>query len=92
MSLEAYALAKIGEKYAVYFPAGRYAVELDSWIFAEELKIKWLDIDSATWTREETIKMDWSVDNIIRLHGYQKGITLWTPNSNPYIALIEVIK
>ena len=92
MSLEAYAIAKTGEKYAVYFPAGRYAVELDPWIYAEELKIKWLDIDSATWTREETIKMDWSVDSIVRLHGYQKGITLWTPSANPYIALIEVIK
>lgn len=32
-------LAKVGEKYAVYFPAGRYAVEPDLW-FCKRAKDK----------------------------------------------------
>ena len=92
MTTEAYALARMGEQYAVYFPAGRYGVELDPWLFVEELRIRWLDMETGAWSDGGTIRPDWTQDRISILHGIQEGVKLWTPTANPYIALIEVAR
>jgi hypothetical protein len=87
--MEAYVSASVGRQYAIYFPAGRQTVELDPWVFVEEVRIRWLDIDSTRWSEPQTVKVtfegnqhDW---------GYRGHVKLTTPSQGPYVAFIEVM-
>ncbi len=57
--MEAYATANIGHQYAVYFPQGRYKVNLDPWVFTHKLKLQWLDINNLEWSEPEIIDVKW---------------------------------
>lgn len=54
-----YCLANVGKAYAVYFPDGRSTVAVDPWVYMEEVNIKWLNLNSGEWAKEETISLDW---------------------------------
>lgn len=86
---EGYAMANLGKSYAVYFPAGRYAAELDPWIYAKKVRIKSLDIDSATWSEEKTMDLEWE-DEWKDLFGFQHGISLSTPENRACVFIIEI--
>ena len=88
----AYALATPGKQYAVYFPAGRYGVKFNPWVYAKKIRIRWLNIETAEWEQEKTVTLDWNIDEIERYHGFRNDKTLWTPGDDPYIAVIEVVK
>ncbi|MCW9705267.1 DUF6298 domain-containing protein [Fodinibius salsisoli] len=89
-AMEAYCLANIGEQYAVYFPEGRYTVDLDPWIFARELQIKWLNIDEGTWSEPETVSMEW--EGGIQEWGHRGSVRLTTPGNESYVAFLEVVE
>ncbi|HLR31038.1 MAG TPA: hypothetical protein VK074_01020, partial [Fodinibius sp.] len=88
-SMEAYCLADIGEQYAVYFPGGRYTIDLDPWVFVDKLKVKWLNIDKGTWSEEEIVKVQWQGG--INNWGHRATVRLETPGNEPYVALLEVV-
>ena len=88
---EGYAMANLGKEYAVYFPAGRFSLELDPWVFVEQVSIKYLDIDSGEWSDEETIALDWE-EELSDIFGFQRGISITTPDNRPCIAVIKVIE
>ncbi len=88
---EGYALANIGKEYAVYFPAGRYAVELDPWIFAKKVSIKYLDIDSGTWSKEEIVELDWE-EKFSELFGFRRGIPIKTPENKSCVVVVKVLE
>ncbi|MDR8389680.1 hypothetical protein NC796_00935 [Aliifodinibius sp. S!AR15-10] len=54
-----YCLANVGKEYAVYFPDGRSTVAVDPWVYMEEVTVKWLNLTSGEWEKEETIALDW---------------------------------
>ncbi len=87
---EAYALANIGEEYAVYFPAGRYSIELDPWEYVEKVSVKYLDIDSGEWSEPEIIEVEWD-EELSDMIGYQRGISITTPENKACVAVIKVI-
>lgn len=87
-SMEAYATAEIGSQYAVYFPQGRGAVHLDPWVYVDELKVTWLDIDSLTWSEPERVKVQWEGGRVD--WGDRGDILLKTPTARPYVAFVEV--
>ncbi|MDZ7694545.1 MAG: hypothetical protein U5K69_26060 [Balneolaceae bacterium] len=88
-AMEAYCLADIGNQYAIYFPAGRYTIDLDPWVFVEELRIKWLDVDEGTWSEEKIIPVEWSGG--IDQWGHRGRVRLTTPGNESYVALLEVV-
>jgi hypothetical protein len=88
---EAYALANIGKEYAVYFPAGRYSVELDPWIMVNKVSIKFLDIDSGEWSEERIVEVKWE-EELSGLFGFQRGISLTTPGNRPCVAILRVLE
>jgi hypothetical protein len=98
-STEAYCLANIGKQYAVYFPEGRYLVDLDPWVFVTELRVRWLDIERGVWLAGQTVPVNWEAlapdasyrENEIR-DNLRGRITLATPNNRPHVALLEVIE
>ncbi len=55
-----YCLANVGNAYAVYFPNGRSTVAVDPWVYMNEVNIKWLNLTSGEWEKEETITLDWT--------------------------------
>jgi hypothetical protein len=89
-TVEAYVTANIGYQYAVYFPQGRYTVNLDPWVFVKKVKLRWLDIDNLRWSEPQIVDVLWE-DNQHRW-GYRGAITLTTPSNRPYVALIEVVE
>ncbi|MDR8391954.1 hypothetical protein NC796_12420 [Aliifodinibius sp. S!AR15-10] len=89
-AMEAYCLADIGEQYAVYFPGGRYTIDLDPWVFAEKMKIKWLHINEGTWSEEEIVDVQW--EGGINQWGHRGTVRLETPGNEPYVALIEPVE
>jgi hypothetical protein len=88
--MEAYASARIGEQYAVYFPAGRFTVNLDPWIYAEKLEVRWLDIENLTWLEPELLEVQWEGGQDD--WGYRRSIRLTTPGKRPFVALINVME
>ena len=82
-------MADISRQYAVYFPAGRYAVDLDPWVYLEELKLKWLDIDRGSWSDEEIVKVDWEDGE--RQWGDRGVIRLKTPDNRACVAVLEPV-
>ena len=89
-SMEAYCLADIGQVYAVYFPEGRYTIDLDPWVFVDRLRVKWLDIDGGTWSEEEIVPVEWEGD--VDQWGHRGRVRLTTPSNAPSVALLEVVE
>lgn len=88
---EGYAMANMGKEYAVYLPGGRYSVELDPWIFVKKIKVKFLDIDTSTWSDEKIIDVKWEEEQS-DLFGFQRGISITSPGNKPCLALLEVVE
>ncbi len=88
--MEAYVTANIGHQYAIYFPQGRYKVDLDSWIYAYKLKVQWLDVNELEWSEPETVEVRW--DGKKNDWGFRAVITLETPSNRQCIALVEVME
>lgn len=89
-SMEAYCLAEIGEAYAVYFPEGRYTIELDPWVYVDSVRIRWLDIDEGTWSEEEIRSVEW--EGGLSNWGDRGRIQLTTPSNTSAVALVEVVE
>jgi hypothetical protein len=88
-AMEAYALADIGNAYAVYFPRGRYLVGLDPWVYVEKVRVRWLDIEALEWSTPEIIDVQWDGD--LYDWGDRTSIMLKTPGNGSYLALIEIV-
>lgn len=89
-TMEAYVTANIGKQYAVYFPPGRYTVNLDPWVFAQKVKLRWLDIDNLRWSSPVELAVEW-LDNQHRW-GFRGRVPLTTPSNRAYVALIDVVE
>ena len=87
---EGYALGNIGKQYAIYLPIGRYGVEFDPWIYVKKVKLKYLDIETSTWTHEEVIDMNWE-DDLSLLFGHQKGIIITSPGTRACVVVVKVV-
>lgn len=88
--MEAYVSASVGSQYAIYFPPGRQTVEFDPWVFVEEVRIRWLDIDNTRWSEPEMVKVVFEGDQ--HDWGYRGHVKLTTPSQRPYVAFIEVLE
>ena len=88
--MEAYVSAHIGQQYAIYFPQGRYKIDLDPWVFADKLKLQWLDINDLEWSEPDIVEVQW--DGGKHDWGYRGLVTLETPSNRQCIALLEIIE
>ena len=88
--MEAYATANIGHQYAIYFPQGRYKIELDPWVFADKLKLQWVDVNDLKWSELEIVEVQWEGSK--HVWGFRGLITLETPTNKPCIAFLEIIE
>ncbi len=88
--MEAYATANIGHQYAIYFPQGRYKVNLDPWVYADQLKLKWLDIETLKWSEPEIVDVKWAGGK--NDWGFQGSVTLETPSNRQCVAFLEIVK
>jgi hypothetical protein len=75
---EAYCLAEAGKQAAVFFTGqGDHSIQLDvSSINAEDLKFRWLDVDSSQWNPDPTIHQG-------------PNVTLTSPDSGHWVAVLE---
>ncbi|MBW3467007.1 hypothetical protein [Arthrospiribacter ruber] len=93
---EGYALAIMGEKYAVYLPPGQNALRLDPWTMNESFTIKFLDIETGEWSDEKSVSLDWTESELDHQYGYEKGLLVSRHGGNPIeshrptVAIIEV--
>jgi len=87
--MEAYVSARVGHHYAVYFPGGRYTVDLDPWIYTTELRLRWLDIETATWSEPERVTVEWEGGQ--EAWGDRGRVRLETPSNRAAVALLEVV-
>lgn len=89
-AVEAYITADIGKEYAVYFPRGRFMIDLDPWEYVEQVRVRWLDIEELSWSEPKVVEVQWEGD---RSNWGDRGmITLKTPGNEAYVALVEVMK
>lgn len=88
ISCEAYCLADIGRQYAVYFPDGRQAIELDPWVFVDSMTLRWLDIERGEWSEETVIPVERDYFDPQWLH--KAKVRLQTPDNRPHVALLRV--
>jgi hypothetical protein len=88
--MEAYVTANIGHQYAIYFPQGRYKIDIDPWVYADKLKLQWLDINSLEWSEPEIVEVQW--DGGKHDWGYRGLITLETPSNRQCVALLEIVE
>jgi hypothetical protein len=88
--MEAYVTANIGHQYAIYFPQGRYKVDIDPWIFVDKLKLTWLDINSLKWSEPEIVEVKWEGGK--HDWGYRGLVTLETPSNRQCVAVLELIE
>jgi len=88
--MEAYITANIGHQYAVYFPQGRYKIKLDPWVYADKLKLQWLDINDLKWSEPEIVEVQWQGNK--HDWGFQGLITLETPSNRQCVAFLEIIE
>ncbi len=86
--MEAYTIAEIGKQYAVYFPQGRYKIDLDPWVYADKLRLQWLDINSLKWSEPEIVEVQWEGSK--NDWGYRGLITLETPSNRQCVAFLEI--
>lgn len=84
-----YCLAIPGEAYAVYFPSGRATVYLNPWVYADEVSLRWLDIEEAAWSDEEIIELEWDQE-MDRWWGPRRVINLTPTDHGSYVALVEI--
>jgi hypothetical protein len=89
-SMEAYCLAEIGAAYAVYFPEGRYTIELDPWVYADSVRVRWLDIEEGTWSEPEVRPVTW--EGGLDEWGHWGRVRLTTPSNGAAVALVEVVE
>lgn len=89
-TMEAYCLANIGDQYAIYFPEGRYTIDLDPWVFVNELRVRWLNIDEGTWSSEELAPVEW--EGGLSQWGHRARVRLTTPGNESYVALLEAVE
>jgi hypothetical protein len=94
ISSEAYCLADIGKQYAVYFPDGRHAIELDPWVFADAMTLRWLDIERREWSDPTVIQVEWDrrPDHGGREWVHKARVRLETPDNRPRVALLTVVE
>jgi hypothetical protein len=88
--MEAYATANIGHQYAIYFPQGRYIIDLDPWVYAGRLKLQWLDINDLEWSEPEIVEVQWEGSK--HDWGYRGLITLETPSNRQCVAFLEIVE
>ena len=89
-TMEAYTAANIGHQYAIYFPSGRYTINLDPWVYVDKLKLRWLDINNLKWSEPKMVEVKWKGNKLD--WGYQGIVTLKTPGTHPCVALLEVVE
>ncbi|WP_111641441.1 hypothetical protein [Marinimicrobium alkaliphilum] len=89
-AVEAYVLANIGKQYAVYFPQGRYMVNLDPWVYVDRVEVRWLDIDQLTWSEPEVVEVRWEGSELD--WGDRGTISLKTPSNRSYVVLVTAIE
>ena len=87
--MEAYVTANIGHQYAIYFPQGRYTVNLDPWVYVDRLKLQWLDINDLKWTEPEIVDVTWEGGK--NDWGFRGLVSLETPGNRPCVALLEIV-
>ena len=83
-----YCLANVGNAYAVYIPSGKTSVEVDPWIYLEEVSVKWLNVTSGEWETEETIELDWS-KGVSSWWGPDRVLVLTPDDFDSYVVIIE---
>ncbi|MFW5980569.1 MAG: DUF6298 domain-containing protein [Halanaerobiaceae bacterium] len=83
---EAYCMADLGDKYAVYFPA-EGTVKIDPLVYVDKVKLRWLDINKCSWTETEYIEVEWSKQHNVKRKG---RIRLVNPENTSRIALLEI--
>ena len=88
---EAYATANIGRQYAVYFPSGRFTVDIDPWVYVNRVSVRWLDIEQLEWSDPEVTEVQWD-GGTGSLGGPRGRITLTTPSNRPYAVLLDVVE
>jgi len=88
-NVKIYGATDIGKQYAVYFPQGRYTINLDPWVYVDELKLQWLDINDLEWSEPEVVKVQWEGGKDD--WGFRGAVSLETPGNRPCIALLEVV-
>lgn len=88
--MEAYCAANIGRQYAIYFPQGRYKIDLDPWVYVDKLKIQWLDINSLKWSKREIVEVQWEGSK--NDWGFRGLVTLETPSNRQCVAFLEVVE
>jgi hypothetical protein len=88
--MDAYVTAHIGHQYAVYFPQGRYKIDIDPWVYADELMLQWLDINDLEWSEPEIVEVQW--DGGKDDWGYRGLITLETPSNRQCVAFLEIVE
>lgn len=89
-SMEAYCLAEIGEAYAVYFPECRNTIQLDPWVYADTVRVRWLDIDEGTWSEPEIPPVTWKGG--LGNWGFRGRLRLTTPSNASSVALVEIVE
>lgn len=89
-SMEAYVLADIGKQYAVFFPQGRFMVNLDPWVYVDRVEVRWLDIDQLSWSEPEIVDVRWEGSRSD--WGDRGTINLKTPGNRRYVALVKIMK
>jgi hypothetical protein len=89
ISSEAYCLADIGKQYAIYFPDGRHAIELDPWVFADAMTLRWLDIERGQWSDETVFPIEQEYFDPSWLH--KARVRLQTPDNRPHVALLTIV-
>ena len=97
ISSEAYCLADIGRRYAIYFPDGRHAIELDPWVLADTMTLRWLDIERGAWSDETVLRIEhesldpaWSLSRFRRGCQWNIWISLATPLGSNYQCIMLV--
>jgi hypothetical protein len=88
--MEAYVTANIGHQYAIYFPQGRYKIDIDPWVYADKLKLQWLDVNSLEWSESEIVEVQW--DGGKDDWGFRGLFTLETPSNRQCVALLEIVE
>lgn len=88
--MEAYVTAHIGHQYAIYFPQGRYTINLDPWVYVDKLCLQWLDINSLEWSEPEIVDVKW--DGGKGDWGFRGMVDLETPGNRPCVAFLEVVE
>ena len=89
ISSEAYCLSNIGTQYAIYFSDGRHAIELEPWVFADAMTLRWLHIERGEWSDERVARVVWAYGEQPWIH--KAHVRLQTPDNWPHVALLQIV-